>query len=292
MGNNKRLAIKNFTIQIKDANQTHNVSREKVVIYLGFKFDYLLRLNEYVYTQLSKAKAVFRKHSNLFFNKTLSHRAKVICYLLLVRPIMTYAAPVWWNIRASIMEKLRRFERQCLRASLYTYRRDFNKHFVSNKSLYDNAGIPRVDNFIIKLTRDYFASLKRSNNPIIYELGKIDIDECIRGAVNGYMGPQAFMYFDAKGMIQDENNIPVMYHASRHCTNKTNNEEMLEPSSLKYSISIPQCDTCDKHKTSKKYWWLADDQRKWDEFRRRRKEKRHRVAARPSLPASGNTCCD
>ena len=54
-------------------------------------------------------------------------------------------------------EKARCLERKCLRTCLGLYRSQSSdwQHFVSNKTLYDKSEIPRVDLFVLRLTRDY-----------------------------------------------------------------------------------------------------------------------------------------
>ena len=81
--------------------------------------------------------------------------ATVICYLLLVRPILTYAAPIWWNISASCMEKFRRFERSCLRTAVNLYRNESGERTISNAVLYNKAQIPRIYCFILKEVGDH-----------------------------------------------------------------------------------------------------------------------------------------
>lgn len=276
MGSNKRNVIKNFHIQITDNDREHVIHAQKNVTYLGFKFDYLMRSNDHVLNQLEKAKKVFRKHSNLFFSKSLAHRAKIICYLLLIRPIITYAAPIWWNISACVMEKLRRFERQCLRAALHMYRKNEQKHFCSNGALYDRAGIPRIDNFIVRLCRDYFANLRDIPNRTVQKFSSYDEPECRARASTNYLAPQSFMYFDAIKMIQNDENVPIIYHFPRHRSNKRICfNQPGDPPAFKYSMAIPNVDHQDAYKFRKKYWWLALDERLRDEFRKRRKKKRN-----------------
>ena len=60
--------------------------------------------NKHITIQLQKAKNSFRAQIRLFFHPKLSHRAKLKCYMLLIRPIITYAAPIWCNISAFTME--------------------------------------------------------------------------------------------------------------------------------------------------------------------------------------------
>lgn len=101
-----RIAYRAFKIKIADPNTMEEVDipHKKTVKYLGVNLDYLMRLNEHVTTQLKKARNIFHAHGYLFHNKYLSRKAKIICYLLLVRPVITYAAPIWWNISHTLME--------------------------------------------------------------------------------------------------------------------------------------------------------------------------------------------
>ncbi|OXU25214.1 hypothetical protein TSAR_003005 [Trichomalopsis sarcophagae] len=253
LNNNIRKEIKNFQISIT-SNGNHIITHKKNVRYLGVQINYLLRLNAHVYNQLNKAKNTFRANSKIFFNKNLSARVKMICYLLLIRPIITYASPGWWNVSASVMEKIRKFERSCLRASLHVYRNSDTKKFINNKFIYDKANVPRIDSFIIKLARDYYAKLKGSNNK----------------ASSGYLQPESFMFFDSIGYITSQNNIPLIYHIPRHSANKSI-DISINPSqlNLKYSTKIPERNTKDKYKLNEKYWWLSNDPRTRDEVRRR-----------------------
>lgn len=64
--------------------------------------------------QLKKAVLTFMKHKRLFYSKYLHPKIKIICYQLLIRPLITYGCPIWYNINAALMEKLRILERKCL----------------------------------------------------------------------------------------------------------------------------------------------------------------------------------
>ncbi|OXU19415.1 hypothetical protein TSAR_016630 [Trichomalopsis sarcophagae] len=231
-------------------------------------------LNTHVITQLNKAKKAFKKYSRLFFSKTLNARCKVICYLLLIRPIITYAAPIWWNISASLMEKIRKFERYCLRAALHVYRESENKFFISNKNIYDLANIPRIDNHIIKLTRDYYANLNKVNNSYLQSYSNTTENSFITNRFSEYVTPHLFTFFDNHGLIQNINNVPIIYHASRHQSNKIIYYSLPDsPPLLKYSQAIPTRDFCDTYKYKTKYWWIAEDEKTKDEIRKRNRRK-------------------
>ena len=148
------------------------IPHRKVVKYLGVHLDYLLRCNRHFDALLEKAYGAFRANGRLFHNKFLSSRAKVILYMLLVRPIMAYAAPVLWKHNHTVAEKLRVLERRVLRACLGLYRTQASdwQHFVSNRVLYNRADIPRIDLHLIKLTRNFFSILPTIDNDAINSL--------------------------------------------------------------------------------------------------------------------------
>lgn len=191
LNSNKRLAIKHFSINFtnKENHRVHKIKHKKTVKYLGVHLDYLLRLNDHVTIQLKKASDTHKKYARLMHTKDIEPRAKGILYMLLVRPVLTYAAPIWWNVSATTMEKLRRFERSCLRSAFSIYRDPENpKKMISNEVLYRTANIPRIDNFILKITRDYLAQLKKIKNKEIIELTK-QMNEYPQRAQSGYFPP-------------------------------------------------------------------------------------------------------
>ena len=201
----KRDIIKNFKIILVSDKKTYELENKKSVRYLGMQLDYLIRMNEHIEIQLKKASDSFKKYCRLFFCKNLEARAKVICYQLLIRPIVTYGAPIWWNMSASMAEKLRKFERSCLRVCLHTYRSPHSgyKRMLSNFELYNMAQIPRIDCFTLKLTRDYYQQITKINNKILQKFYNINADNCKAKAKSGYITPQMFTYFDKLGIIQN-----------------------------------------------------------------------------------------
>ena len=121
----------------------------------------MLRLHISPAKQLEKAKRLFQMNSKLFHSYLLKKEAKLICYQLLIRPVITYAALIWFNISVSSMEHIRIFERACLRVFLKKFRTPqsgYEKHY-SNKHLYNKIDFPRIDLFIIKLIKGYFANM-------------------------------------------------------------------------------------------------------------------------------------
>ncbi|KAK0077016.1 hypothetical protein PV326_010362, partial [Microctonus aethiopoides] len=130
----------------------------------------------------------------------------------------------------------------------------------SNKQLYDAANIPRIDNFLLKLTRNYFAQIVESENEDIKKLATAlppNLTHCID---KGLFPPQAFTFLDGLGLIQDGNNIPTVYHRARHKTDKSLPIKEWPKKPLKFSRAISERDRKDAHRLNKRYWWLNENQ--------------------------------
>ncbi|KAI4475629.1 hypothetical protein M0802_015087 [Mischocyttarus mexicanus] len=247
------------------------IPQKKTVKYLGVTLDHLLRLNKHHCMQLNKAKIAIKANSRIFYNSNLEARAKIICYPLLIRPLLTYAAPVLWNMGSTVMEKYRRLERSVLWFCIRTHRTaesDYKK-YVSNTKIYNLANITRVDCFIIKLCQSNYANYPKINNPIINKFCCPDEDDFAAICNSGYIPPELFTLCDKHGLIQNENNLPFLYHIKRHCTDKTINMEPDTTTRNLFLTTLPDVDKRDTHRLSKAYWWLTQDAKHIDEIRRR-----------------------
>lgn len=202
----------------------HPESRERIKIptkdsvkYLGMQIDYLAKCHNHFDAQLVKARNSSRSLCRLFHNKTLSSRAKIICYQLLIRLLLTYSAPICWNIGANQMEKIRMFERSCLRTSLNMHRKketDY-KERISSRELYEPASISRIDTHRLKLTREYYSKSKLIDNDIIKDLATSK-GNIVNKAHKGLLQPQDFTILDKLGLIrQFEHANPVLQKPSQ-----------------------------------------------------------------------------
>lgn len=262
---NKNIRRNYKTFCIKDGNEV--IPHKDCVRYLGVYLDEKIKFNKHIETQLMKAKRAFFQHKRLFYSKILNAKIKIICYLLLIRPIIAYGCPVWYNLSASQMEKARQFERKCLRVCLRMFanpEHDYCKHY-SNKAIYDAADIPRIDNFIVKLIRDHFAnaSLNRQNSLIFGALYPHP-EYHAKTLTSSFVPPEAFLYLDANGYIQDVNNMSIIYHIPRHKNIKTIKYPahincLRDKIDLRYCTSLPERDISDKHRQNSRYWWIENN---------------------------------
>ena len=283
----QNLATKNrkgwreFSISIKDifTLEEIKVPHKDCVKYLGVNLDSLMRFHIHCKIQLNKAKNALMANSKLFHSPFLNITAKIICYMLLIRSIICYAAPVWFNMSASAMEKIRKLERDCLRKCLNLYRTPESeyKKYYSNKILYNLGGIPRIDLFIIKIIREHYRKIKSIDNNSIQESISITPNDLQTMCKKGYIYPAAFLALDKLEIIQAPDNVPELYHVSRNERNKKIIHPKLNNAAdctvkYKYSRTISDADILDKTRFIKGYyWWLQSNIE--DDVRRRSRRK-------------------
>ena len=106
----------------------------------------------------------------------------------------TYGCPIWYNMSASLMEKIRRFERKCIRACLSTYRSEHSGFikYGKNKGIYDLANIHRIDCHILKLTRNFAQAAKIKENSSIFNCLFPNDSYYKNTLTTGYIPPKLF----------------------------------------------------------------------------------------------------
>ena len=212
---------KQFGIKSKISNSL--ISNKQEVKYLGVILDKFLYYNKHISSTIEKSRKAFFKYKSLFYSKHVNSKIKILMYQSLIRPILTYACPIWFNVSPSYMEKIRIFERKCLRACTSLFRSPQSNYlkYVSNNKLYETADVIRIDNFIIQLTRIHIvAATQNTENNLIkapYYADDKYISESLR---NGFVPPEAFVFLDKNKCIQNENFIPILYHNYRHANKK------------------------------------------------------------------------
>jgi len=264
---NVRKNYKSFRIESSPKNNAaQRLPHKNMVRYLGINLDERLHYKIHIVKQLKKATQIFTQLKRLFYSKYLHPEIKIICYQLLIRPIITYGCPIWYNINASLMEKIRVFERKCVRVCMNMNRSaetDYTK-YINNQKLYDTANIPRIDSFIIDLIREHFrqASLIKQNS-LIYGALYPNPMYHDRALTNGFIPPEAFLYLDQRGYIQDDKNVPLIYHFPRRNNNKKLEYPQFASSEntnipWRYSMVVPNKEKLKKYKNKKNYWWNTD----------------------------------
>lgn len=130
---------------------------------------------------------------------------------------------------------------------------------------------------MLKINRDYYANVtKVIVNPIITNIANVNNDYFEKCKNSGYLPPETFTLLAYQGLIQNEFNVPTIYHWSRHNSNKKIPHNVQEIPPLKYSTALPDCNTNSKQRLHlNKYWWLNENSMFINEIRKRTRKKSH-----------------
>ena len=134
----------------------------------------------------------------------------------------------------------------------------------TGKVLLNTAQISRIDSFTIKLTCDSFSKIPNHSNNIVKTLANFNLNDIDSQLTTGYIPPQIFTFLDNKNLIQNVNNIPLLYHWKRNKADKRisikKNDFVNRNQLFKYLSTISKVDFYDFHRLNlKKYWWLSAD---------------------------------
>lgn len=196
-----RRNLKKF--RLKDRlKQEEPIPHKETVKYLGINLDDKVSFTKHIDIKIRKTKEACAINRSLFSSKFFNERVKLIAYMCLIRPIITYGCPIWFNLTAARMEVIRKLERRCLRVCVgFINSRDKDTlKFKSNKDLYNRAAIVRIDNHIVKITRNHFAAASANNsNTIINNYDRQNEDLYRKILMTKYIPPEAFIYLDKHG---------------------------------------------------------------------------------------------
>lgn len=127
----------------------HHLALQDELKYLGVIFASRPTFVSHVDHAIRKASKAFNAIRPVLRSVNgLSLKIKLLCYKQLVRPVLTYGFPAWSHISSHQMERIRVFERKCLRQATSLRRPIGSYRHLSNKTIYDTADIDRIDIFL------------------------------------------------------------------------------------------------------------------------------------------------
>jgi Reverse transcriptase (RNA-dependent DNA polymerase) len=148
-------------IKINDEELEWKNSVKYLGVVLDSKLTFKANLSE---NHLKSRKAMAILYCLLKRNSTLGLREKVTLYRSYIRPIMTYACPVFANCADCHMRRLQVLQNKCLRMVP-------NAHFRTRiSSLHHKTGIPMIKSFVNKLTESFYKKSSYSENKLVSRL--------------------------------------------------------------------------------------------------------------------------
>lgn len=137
------------------------------VKYLGIILDSKIKFKNNILTSIKKTKqrianiyCLLKKHS------PLNIHSKLTLYRSYLRPILTYACPVFANCAKTHINKLQITQNKCLRMVLSA------PYVTEISSLHEKTNLPYIDEFIDQLTENFYKKSQFSKNKLIKKLGK------------------------------------------------------------------------------------------------------------------------
>lgn len=142
--------------------------------YLGVILDRKLTFKHHIESMIKKASAASFSSLYCLINRKspASVDSKVRIYKSFIRPILTYACPVFANSASCHLKKLQIFQNKILRMVQNIHWSDFK----SIKEIHDSANTPLMSNFISRLTDNFYAKVVHHSNSLLSSLGQYDYD--------------------------------------------------------------------------------------------------------------------
>lgn len=96
LGTLKAREIKNLqiTTTVPGTGREVNIPNKEIVKYLGVTVDYLMNFKHHIEAMLTRAKTAYYSLNRIVFNRVSSGRTKILCYMIFVRSLLTYACPI------------------------------------------------------------------------------------------------------------------------------------------------------------------------------------------------------
>jgi hypothetical protein len=143
----------------------HQITPSKSVKYLGLQLDPRLNFKKHIHSSINKGNAALRTlYPLLAKNSGLGQENKVLIYKQIIRPIITYGAPIWSHISNYALNPIEIFQNKCLRLAANASR------FTRIRDLYHFTGVGSIREFTTNLAEAFFN--RHYNNPLITDILK------------------------------------------------------------------------------------------------------------------------
>ena len=141
------------------------------VKYLGVHLDDKLNFKLHIQNAIIKSKkAIAALYPIIKKNSSASFRSKLTIYKSYIRPILTYACPVYSNCPKTHFNKLQIMQNKCLRMVTSS---PFHTRITE---LHSKTKVPYVRDFVDKSTEKFYCSTKSHENDLIRNLGDYTTD--------------------------------------------------------------------------------------------------------------------
>jgi hypothetical protein len=128
------------------------------VKYLGMILDIRLTYKEHISKRLILTAAARKKLNPLIWSKKLSLRCKKLLYTSILRPMITYACPIWLTATKSQIERVEVFQNKVLRSVTRA------PQFVRNSIIRQDLNLETIQDHVSRLAKRFYHDPERTGN--------------------------------------------------------------------------------------------------------------------------------
>ena len=141
-----------------------------VVTYLGMDLDRKLLFRNHIEKVVKKAETLAYKNFYCLLKRrsNVPIDTKINIYRSIIRPVLTYACPVYCNCANRHLNKIQICQNKILRMILDS------PLYTTNLEIHSLAKIPTIREFISKLTDNFYSRVTNHENPYVSNLGNYD----------------------------------------------------------------------------------------------------------------------
>lgn len=135
--------------------------------YLGVLMDRRLHWRNNVINRITLANKRWHQLLPLVkYSRSLNIKTKLHIYLTMIRPILTYACPIWGSASKTTINKIQIFQNSCLRTILKA------PWFIPNCQIHNELGVLPIKNYFVQTSTKFYNKLNNIPSAIHFELGK------------------------------------------------------------------------------------------------------------------------
>lgn len=129
----------------------HTLQPKNAVKYLGITLDKTLHYNHHINAVLQKAHGATRSmYPLLAKNSPLDQKTKQLIYTVILRPILTYAAPVWSSASVTAKRKLQTYQNKMLRLITNSDR------YTRIENMHRETHMPYLNDYINNIAQQFY----------------------------------------------------------------------------------------------------------------------------------------
>lgn len=166
---------RNSEINLKYNND--DIKYSKSVKYLGLKLTRKLNFAEHTKYRIKLAKkSMAMLYPFIKKDSGLNVTNKIRIYSLYIRPILTYAAPVWMTMSETLKKSLQIIQNKFLRMAInFKFNININR-YISNSVLHSRTAVPFLIDHLKLICTTAFNQMSSSSNILVNTLGRFDLN--------------------------------------------------------------------------------------------------------------------